>query len=133
MVTRPHAGATTKGPILDPEFAPPFPAAAFPILQDQQLRENVARATDIIQAKRDELVGQKADWEELRAAGSAIRNHTLENLGAYLEQFESQSVHSGRRYRTLGRRCRRRATGHSPIAPSGRRIRGHQDQNNDLS
>jgi L-lactate dehydrogenase complex protein LldF len=33
---------------MDPRIAPPFPAAALPILQNTQLRRNVAHATDVI-------------------------------------------------------------------------------------
>ena len=77
-------------PILDPEKAAPFPAAAFTILRNTQLRKNVAHATDVIQGKRDRLVAEKTDWQELRSAGSALRMHVLENLGHYLEQFEER-------------------------------------------
>ena len=69
-----------KRPSLDPVFALPFPEAALPILRDPQVRKNVAHATDVIQAKRTKLVIEKKDWEQLRAAASAIRDHTLENL-----------------------------------------------------
>ena len=83
MSTREHP------PVMDPRLAPPFPAAALPILQNNQLRTNVAHATDIIQAKRDKLVREKTDWQQLRTSASAIREHVLANLGAYLEQFDS--------------------------------------------
>ena len=77
-------------PVLDPLFAPPFPQAALPVLRNPQLRKNVAHAIDVIQAKRAKLVAEKTDWQELRTAASAIRMHVLENLGAYLEQFEAR-------------------------------------------
>jgi L-lactate dehydrogenase complex protein LldF len=82
-------------PVLDPEKAPPFPAAAFTILRNTQLRKNVAHATDVIQEKRNRLVAEKADWQELRAAGSALRMHVLENLGHYLIQFEERCTAAG--------------------------------------
>ncbi len=82
-------------PNLDPATAPPFPQAALPILQNAQLRRNVAHATDVIQAKRARMVAEKADWQQLREAASAIRNHALDNLGAYLEQFESRCTAAG--------------------------------------
>jgi len=84
-----------RHPILDPEKAAPFPAAAFQILRNTQLRKNVAHATDVIQEKRDRLVAEKADWQELRSAGSALRMHLLENLGHYLEQFEERCTATG--------------------------------------
>jgi L-lactate dehydrogenase complex protein LldF len=82
-------------PVLDPALAPPFPEAALPVLRNSQLRKNVAHAIDVIQAKRARLVAEKADWQELRAAGSAIRDQALANLGAYLEQFEEQCTAAG--------------------------------------
>jgi L-lactate dehydrogenase complex protein LldF len=82
-------------PVLDPVFAPPFPQAALPVLRNPQLRKNVAHAIDVIQAKRAKLVAEKADWQELRSSASAIRAHALENLGFYLEQFESRCTAAG--------------------------------------
>ncbi len=82
-------------PILDPVFAPPFPQAALTVLRNPQLRKNVAHAIDVIQFKRGRLVDEKADWQELRAAASAIRTHALENLGFYLEQFEERCTAAG--------------------------------------
>ncbi len=82
-------------PILDPALAPPFPMAALPVLRDTQLRKNVAHAIDVIQAKRARLVAEKTDWQELRSAGATIRDHVLENLGAYLEQFEERCTAAG--------------------------------------
>lgn len=82
-------------PVLDPTLAPPFPQAALPILRDPQLRKNVAHATDVIREKRARLVAEKSDWQELRSAAAEIRDHVLENLGAYLEQFEARCTKNG--------------------------------------
>ncbi|MGH9589398.1 MAG: LutB/LldF family L-lactate oxidation iron-sulfur protein [Terracidiphilus sp.] len=82
-------------PILDPTKAPPFPVAALPVLRNPQLRKNVAHAIDVIQEKRNKLVAEKTDWQQLRAAGAAIRDHVLENLGAYLEEFEERCTAAG--------------------------------------
>jgi len=82
-------------PCLDPEKAPPFPQAAFNILRNTQLRKNVAHATDVIQGKRNRLVAEKTDWQELRAAASAVRVHVLDNLAHYLEQFEERCTAAG--------------------------------------
>jgi L-lactate dehydrogenase complex protein LldF len=84
-----------SAPIMDPRIAPPFPEAALPILQNTQLRTNVAHATDVIQAKRNRLVTEKLDWQELRTAASAIRAHVLANLAGYLEEFESKCTAAG--------------------------------------
>ena len=87
--------AATPHPVLDPVLAPPFPQAVLPVLRNPQLRKNVAHAIDVIQAKRAKLVTEKTDWQELRAAASAIRAHALENLGFYLEQFEARCTAAG--------------------------------------
>jgi L-lactate dehydrogenase complex protein LldF len=82
-------------PVLDPVLAPPFPKAVLPVLRNPQLRKNVAHAIDVIQAKRARLVNEKDDWQELRDAGAAIRDHALANLAAYLEQFEERCTAAG--------------------------------------
>jgi L-lactate dehydrogenase complex protein LldF len=88
-----HAAA--DHPVLDPTLAPPFPQAALRVLRNPQLRKNVAHAIDVIQAKRAKLVAEKTDWQELRSAASAIRAHVLENLGAYLAEFEAHCTAAG--------------------------------------
>ena len=80
---------------MDPRIAPPFPTAALHILQNTQLRKNVAHATDVIQAKRNHLVAEKRDWQQLRTSAAAIRAHVLANLATYLEQFERQCTARG--------------------------------------
>ena len=82
-------------PVLDPRVALPFPQAALPVLRSPQLRKNIAHATDVIQTKRGKLVAEKTDWQGLRTAAAAIRDHTLENLPAYLEQFELRCTAAG--------------------------------------
>jgi L-lactate dehydrogenase complex protein LldF len=82
-------------PVLDPTIAPPFPKAVLPVLRNPQLRKNVAHAIDVIQTKRGRLVTEKVDWQELRAAGAAIRDHALANLGTYLEEFEANCTAAG--------------------------------------
>jgi L-lactate dehydrogenase complex protein LldF len=82
-------------PVLDPVHAPPFPVAALPVLRNPQLRKNVVHAIDVIQAKRARLVEEKTDWQALRTAAAAIRAHALENLGAYLEEFEARCTAAG--------------------------------------
>ena len=89
------SGSITGRPILDPRLAPPFPTAALTVLRNPQLRKNIAHATDVIQSKRARLVAEKNDWQELRSAAAAIRSHALENLGAYLEQFEARCTAAG--------------------------------------
>jgi len=84
-----------SGVALDPKTAPPFPMAAKTALGDTQLRKNVRHATDVIQAKRARVVGEMPDWQELREAGKQIRQHTMENLDFYLEEFEANCTRAG--------------------------------------
>src|ERR1700743_2743178 len=79
----------------DPRVAPPFPKAAKASLRDVQLRVNVRRATDTIQAKRRKLVEEKKDWQELRESARQIRAHVLEHLHVYLEEFERNFTRAG--------------------------------------
>ena len=74
----------------------PFPEAARAALADTQLRRNLGKATRTIRAKRAAVVAELPDWEELRAAGQAIKQHTLAHLDQYLEQLEGQvTAHGG--------------------------------------
>ena len=73
----------------------PFPAAAHDALADSQLRRNLGRATSNIRAKRAAAVGELPDWEQLRAAGAAIKDHVLADLGRYLVQLEEQVTARG--------------------------------------
>jgi L-lactate dehydrogenase complex protein LldF len=73
----------------------PFPVAARAALADTQLRRNLGKATRTIRAKRAAVVAELPDWEELRAAGQAIKQHTLAHLDRYLEQLESRVQEHG--------------------------------------
>ncbi len=72
-----------------------FPEAAKELLADSQIRRNVRHATNVIQAKRNRVVGELADWEQLRDAGAAIRAHALKHLDHYLAQFEENCTSAG--------------------------------------
>jgi L-lactate dehydrogenase complex protein LldF len=82
-----HVGEAAK--------APSFPAAARKLIANTQLRHNVRKATDIIRTKRDRVVGEVPDWEELRQAGHEIKQHVLRHLDFYLEQFEAACTAAG--------------------------------------
>ncbi|MGE5135201.1 MAG: LutB/LldF family L-lactate oxidation iron-sulfur protein [Gemmatimonadota bacterium] len=73
----------------------PFPAAARTALGDTQLRRNLGRATATIRAKRAAVVSELPDWEQLRAAGQAIKAHTMRHLDHYLEELERQVTARG--------------------------------------
>jgi L-lactate dehydrogenase complex protein LldF len=84
-----------SGVALDPKTSPVFPMAAKVALGDTQMRKNVRHATDVIQAKRARVVGEMPDWQQLREAGKQIRQHTMEHLDFYLEQFEENCTRAG--------------------------------------
>ena len=74
---------------------PPFPENARQALTDSQLRRNLRKATTTIRERRNGLIGEMADWQELRAAGAAIKDDVLRNLDRYLEQFEQAAADRG--------------------------------------
>jgi L-lactate dehydrogenase complex protein LldF len=65
-----------------------FPAAAREALRDTQLRRNLGVATRTIRSKRDQVVAERPDWEDLREAGRALKQRVLRHLDEYLVQFE---------------------------------------------
>ena len=73
----------------------PFPAAARRELRNTQMRRNVGRATRTIRAKRLAAVSECPDWEQLRAAGSALKQDVLARLPELLEQLERNVVEHG--------------------------------------
>ncbi|MFC5825778.1 lactate utilization protein B [Nonomuraea insulae] len=66
-----------------------FPENASKAVHDSQLRFNLRKATQTIRGKRANVVGELPDWQELRAAGKAIKDHTLHHLDSYLIQLEA--------------------------------------------
>ncbi|MCU1668301.1 MAG: iron-sulfur cluster binding protein [Blastococcus sp.] len=73
----------------------PFPDAARDALRDGQLRANLGHATSTIRAKRAAVVAEVPDWEQLRAAGKAIKAATMARLDAHLEELERQVTARG--------------------------------------
>src|SRR5829696_4578431 len=74
---------------------PAFPEAAKVALVDTQLRRNLAHATKVIRTKRNGVVGELDDWQELRLAGAAIKDRVLRHLDRYLETFEAAATAAG--------------------------------------
>ena len=99
-----------------------FPAAARRELANPQLRSNLRNATDTIRDKRERVVAEVPDWEELREAGRAIKADVLARLDDYLLQFE-EAVHAAGG-RSTGRATaprRMRSSSRSPEATASRR------------
>jgi L-lactate dehydrogenase complex protein LldF len=65
-----------------------FPKAARSALDNSQLRRNIGHATHTIRAKRLGAIRECADWEELRAAGSALKQDVLARLPELLDELE---------------------------------------------
>ena len=72
-----------------PRIPLPFHDAAPRALRDGQLRRNLGTVTSTIRAKRTAVTEELPDWEALRRAGAAIKDHALRNLGTYLERLET--------------------------------------------
>jgi L-lactate dehydrogenase complex protein LldF len=73
----------------------PFPEAAREALGDSQLRHNLRIATQTIRAKREAVVSEVDDWEELREAGKQIKEHALRHLDLHLERLEASVTTAG--------------------------------------
>ena len=73
----------------------PFPAAARAALADTQMRRNVGHATRSIRTKRAAAVAECPDWEQLRLAGSAIKQDVLARLPELLEELERSVTERG--------------------------------------
>ena len=74
---------------------PSFPHAAKEAVADSQLRRNLTHATTAIRTKRANVVAELDDWEQLRQAAKAIKDHTLANLDTYLLQLEENVTRAG--------------------------------------
>jgi L-lactate dehydrogenase complex protein LldF len=74
---------------------PPFPEASRQALSNSQLRANLRQATTTIRDKRLRVTGELTDWEELRAAGSAIKADVARHLDRYLVQLEESVTRAG--------------------------------------
>ena len=74
---------------------PDFSHNAKGAVENSQLRRNLRKATATIRERRAGLVAETPDWQQLRAAGAAIKDQTLHNLDTYLEQFERNATQQG--------------------------------------
>jgi iron-sulfur cluster protein len=74
---------------------PPFPTAAREALEDSQLRHNLAHATTTIRGKREQVVAEVENWEELRLAGAAVKDRALRGLDEHLLTLEESLTARG--------------------------------------
>lgn len=73
----------------------PFPEYAERELKNEQLRANLGFATHKIRDKRAGVISELPDWQDLRTAGSMIKQKVMANLPAYLEEFEKNFTARG--------------------------------------
>lgn len=73
----------------------PFPVTARRELNNTQMRTNVGRATSTIRTKRLAAVAECTDWEQLRAAGSALKQDVLARLPELLLELEANVTARG--------------------------------------
>ncbi|MCO8121116.1 lactate utilization protein [Stieleria sp. TO1_6] len=71
------------------------PAAAKAFVTDPNRSRWHDQALWFVRSKRDLQAGSIPEWEYLRETASAIKTHTIANLGDYLEQFERNATARG--------------------------------------
>jgi L-lactate dehydrogenase complex protein LldF len=71
------------------------PTNAAPFVADDTRAHWHDRALWFVRSKRDKSVHGVPEWEELRAAASQIKQHTISKLDEYLEEFERNAAKLG--------------------------------------
>ena len=74
---------------------PTFQASARIALNNPQLRHNLQKATSTIREKRQRVVEEMPDWQELREAGRVIKEQTMLHLDDYLVELEAAVQRAG--------------------------------------
>lgn len=64
-------------------------------LRDDLLRAATKKSAETAVESRQNVVDQISYWEDLRLKAHAIKKEVVENLGAYLEEFESKCSENG--------------------------------------
>lgn len=77
------------------QHTPTFEATAKAYLSNTQLRKNIGYATHTIREKREKIVAEMTDWEELREAGNKIKKRVMRHLDTYLLQLEESVQKAG--------------------------------------
>ncbi len=73
----------------------PFPDSAREQMRNEQMRANIRHATHTIRGKRAAVVDELPDWEDLRTAGSELKESVMARLPELLEQFEREFTARG--------------------------------------
>ncbi len=72
-----------------------FIASSRDALHDSNLQTAFARASSGFIGKRIKGINSISNFDELKEQGADIKQHTLDNLGYYLQQFEEKAISSG--------------------------------------
>ncbi len=64
-------------------------------IHNPQLRNNLARATSTTLKKREEVVGEFSNWEEMREAAHEMKRLVIEHLDTYLRRFVERAETNG--------------------------------------
>ena len=72
-----------------------FPSRAHTSLKNAQMRRNVRKAVTTIRTKTGRVIAERADWQQLRDAGSAIKTEALGSLDTLLIQLEERVQAAG--------------------------------------
>lgn len=72
-----------------------FPDNAHRALGDHQLQSALARFGEGFPVKRQKAIDRLPEFEALRDAAKGIKDHTLDHLDFYLEQFETKVTEAG--------------------------------------
>ncbi len=72
-----------------------FPSRAHTSLKNAQMRRNVRKAVTTIRTKTGRVIAERADWQQLRDAGSAIKTEALGSLDTLLIQLEERIQAAG--------------------------------------
>lgn len=80
---------------LKKDRTPTFEETAASYLSNTQLRRNIGHATHTIREKREKVVDEMPDWEELREAGKNLKIRVMRHLDKYLLQLEESVQQAG--------------------------------------
>ena len=72
-----------------------FRANALRALEDPSLKIALDRTTSLLRSRRAQVIAEYPEYADARNLAERIKNHTLENLDHYLEEFEHNAVAAG--------------------------------------
>ncbi len=72
-----------------------FKRSAKLALHNSKLKLAIRRTTDAAEAKRAAAVESFPEFEKLRKQGEKIKDHVIQHMGHYLEQFENNAIAQG--------------------------------------